>query len=428
MARIIKKIFTGITALGALIANAPLATADVEPALFNLQGESIMPAESRLGQISGRIVGGDISDFGEQRWIGSLQYQGRHFCGLSLIHPRWAVTAAHCVSGLSLSSTPLTVWVGGNDLRVDSQGVRRSVSRIIVHPSYNPNNLGHDIALLQLDRSITTITPAQIASASIMTNEAAPGQPVNVSGWGMLSESGGQPSLLHDVTVPVVSNGTCNDPLSYGGQVTSNMVCAGVREGGQDACQGDSGGPLWLTVNGVDVHVGVVSWGTGCARPNKYGVYTRMVSYRNWITSAANISLSSPNPSGTPPGNNPDNCVADQNQPSGGNNTANPSANQAQEFTYTFGQMQRQETLVLQVTVPENIQEMILETSGGQGDLDIYFAKDQRPTLRTYDFASRNPDSSERIRVLNPEPGTWYVLAHAFSSTAGVEFRLQLNQ
>jgi secreted trypsin-like serine protease len=61
------------------------------------------------------------------------------------------------------------------------------------------------------------------------------------------------------------------------------MMCAGYREGRIDSCQGDSGGPLvWRSPDGPAL-VGIVSFGDGCARELKYGVYTRVSAFRDWI-------------------------------------------------------------------------------------------------------------------------------------------------
>jgi hypothetical protein len=94
--------------------------------------------------------------------------------------------------------------------------------------------------------------------------------------------------FLNDVTVPTISNEDCNKRASYDGSVTDAMLCAGYPEGGKDSCQGDSGGPIvkrTILADGTkqDTHVGIVSWGEGCALRNKPGVYARTSSGSSWI-------------------------------------------------------------------------------------------------------------------------------------------------
>ena len=66
------------------------------------------------------------------------------------------------------------------------------------------------------------------------------------------------------------------------------------NEGGQDACTGDSGGPLLCQTgeNSPWIVYGVTSWGYGCGRAGKPGVYTKVNLYNKWITGVTGIAPS----------------------------------------------------------------------------------------------------------------------------------------
>jgi len=46
---------------------------------------------------NGRIVNGVEASPGEFPWMVSIKFNGNHWCGGSLIHRNWVLTAAHCV-------------------------------------------------------------------------------------------------------------------------------------------------------------------------------------------------------------------------------------------------------------------------------------------------------------------------------------------
>ena len=196
---------------------------------------------------------------------------------VSIIAQKWVLTAAHCIER-GTKSGDVKAKAGATNYA--TLGTWAPLERIVVHERYNPETQENDLALLKLASPPSgKVIPLADAGMTVPV-----GQPLEVTGWGAASEGGDAERNLLQGTVPYVDNDVCNASGSYNGSIGAGMMCAGHRDGGVDACQGDSGGPLvWKTEDGP-ILVGVVSFGEGCARKLKYGVYTRVSNYRDWIT------------------------------------------------------------------------------------------------------------------------------------------------
>lgn len=102
-----------------------------------------------------------------------------------------------------------------------------------------------------------------------------------VSGFGRLGEGREPSSILQRLSVPYVDRRTCIESTPL--RISQRMFCAGYDTIAKDACQGDSGGPHVTRYRDTYFVTGVVSWGEGCARKGKYGVYTQVSKYIQWI-------------------------------------------------------------------------------------------------------------------------------------------------
>ncbi len=241
----------------------------------------------RVKSIQPRIIGGVKSNNGEWPWMGTLvnkQSQNLFsgsFCGVSLIHPRWAITAAHCLVDRTTNS--LDVVFGINRLD-DSTFIRVAVAEIIVHPNFDTINFDSDIALLLLEE------PIELESLSLIDDDSLekPGIFATTIGWGATNSAGTVfPIDLQQANVPVVDLANANSISSWNGILTNNMLPAGYASGGIDSCVGDSGGPLIVIdqINHKPYLVGITSFGSlsGCGIANLYGIYTRVNNFRNWV-------------------------------------------------------------------------------------------------------------------------------------------------
>jgi len=345
----------------------------------SLTGQPVLD-DSRSAELQPRIVNGVLThDFPT---VGLFD-TGEGSCTGTMIGCQTFLTAAHCI--------PDQVQLQNMGVFLQHDGFFL-VSSVTVHPSF-VFGVRSDLAILKLDQPMSSISPSKInrtgrvpyGSAGIITGFGRAGDPFQSTG---IKATGAVTTAL----CQVVNDGrhVCwnfSDPVGPAGDDSNT-------------CQGDSGGPLFADPGSGTVVVGVTSGGVqfSCLPPD--ASFDADVYFdRAWIQSTAGSDINS---QGCGPGlqlGQPGTSILT------GTGTLGPS-NQEDRFTFTVPA--DTETLRVSINAEDSL------------DVDLYVREGSPPTLGSFDCASLNGFPKQHLEYCefpNPAPGTWHLLADAFSGT-----------
>lgn len=191
---------------------------------------------------SGKIVGGQIVEIESVPYLASFQYQNEHVCGAAIIHRQWLLSAAHCLNDWNWGDYKIRV----GSTRTSRQGTLFDVDFMVPHPDYNQDTNNFDFLLIKLKKSISFNDRQEAIALPRQEQLIGENTKVLVSGFGETQNDNEQSEYLRAVVLNTINFNTCNE--AYENTLTTNMVCAGTTDGGQDSCQVRSVLQIFLSI------------------------------------------------------------------------------------------------------------------------------------------------------------------------------------